>query len=74
MRTKAKRDIRSLEQDVMLIVVSELIIIKKSTKITGLVIWVSPSKYTTVGRGGALVESIDFNRRVVGSTPSLAAT
>ena len=27
----------------------------------------------TVGHGGALVESIAFNRRVVGSTPSLAA-
>ena len=27
-----------------------------------------------VGRGGALVESIAFNRRVVGSTPALAAT
>ena len=27
-----------------------------------------------VGRGGALVETITFNRRVVGSTPGLAAT
>ena len=27
-----------------------------------------------VGRGGALVEAITFNRRVVGSTPALAAT
>ena len=27
-----------------------------------------------VGRGGALVESMTFNRRVVGSTPALAAT
>ena len=27
-----------------------------------------------VGYGGALVESIAFNRRVVGSTPALAAT
>ena len=27
-----------------------------------------------VGRDGALVESIDFNRRVVSSTPALAAT
>ena len=27
-----------------------------------------------VGRGGALVETITFNRRVVGSTPALAAT
>jgi len=27
-----------------------------------------------VGRDGALVESIIFNRRVVGSTPALAAT
>src|SRR6218665_2718752 len=26
-----------------------------------------------VGRGGALVESMTFNRRVVGSTPALAA-
>jgi len=26
-----------------------------------------------VGHGGALVESIAFNRRVVGSTPALAA-
>src|SRR6218665_3127054 len=28
----------------------------------------------TVGRGGALVETMTFNRRVVGSTPALAAT
>ena len=27
-----------------------------------------------LGRGGALVEAITFNRRVVGSTPALAAT
>ena len=27
-----------------------------------------------LGRDGALVESITFNRRVVGSTPALAAT
>ena len=27
-----------------------------------------------LGRGGALVESTDFNRIVVGSTPALAAT
>ena|SRR6218665_476390 len=27
-----------------------------------------------VGRGGALVETMTFNRRVVGSTPSLAVT
>ena len=27
-----------------------------------------------VGRDGALVESITFNRRVVGSTPALAVT
>ena len=27
-----------------------------------------------VGRGGALVESITFNQRVVGSTPALAVT
>ena len=27
----------------------------------------------SVGHGGALVESIAFNRRVVGSTPALAA-
>ena len=27
-----------------------------------------------VGRGGALVEAITFNRRVVGSTPALAVT
>ena len=27
-----------------------------------------------VGRGGALVEMMTFNRRVVGSTPALAAT
>ena len=26
------------------------------------------------GRGGALVETMTFNRRVVGSTPALAAT
>jgi len=29
--------------------------------------------YEIVGRGGALVESIAFNRRVVGPTPALAA-
>ena len=29
--------------------------------------------YLMVGHGGALVESIAFNRRVVGSTPALAA-
>ena len=29
--------------------------------------------HTVVGHGGALVESITFNRRVVGSTPALAA-
>ena len=28
--------------------------------------------FMVVGRGGALVESIAFNRRVVGSTPALA--
>ena len=28
---------------------------------------------TSVGRGGALVETMTFNRRVVGSTPALAA-
>jgi len=28
----------------------------------------------SVGRDGALVESITFNRRVVGSTPALAVT
>ena len=27
-----------------------------------------------MGRGGALVETMTFNRRVVGSTPGLAAT
>ena len=27
-----------------------------------------------VGRGGALVETMTFNRKVVGSTPTLAAT
>jgi len=32
------------------------------------------SAYTIVGRDGALVESIAFNRRVVGSTPALAVT
>ena len=31
-------------------------------------------KQISTGRGGALVESIAFNRRVVGSTPTLAAT
>ena len=30
-------------------------------------------KTIMVGHGGALVESIAFNRRVVGSTPALAA-
>ena len=29
---------------------------------------------TLVGRGGALVETMTFNRRVVDSTPALAAT
>ena len=29
--------------------------------------------YIYMGHGGALVESIAFNRRVVGSTPALAA-
>ena len=29
---------------------------------------------TYKGRGGALVETMTFNRRVVGSTPTLAAT
>ena len=29
--------------------------------------------YAIVGRGGALFESIALNRRVVGSTPALAA-
>ena len=29
---------------------------------------------TYVGRGGAIVETMNFNRRVVGSTPALAAT
>ena len=28
---------------------------------------------TNMGRGGAFVEAITFNRRVVGSTPALAA-
>ena len=28
--------------------------------------------FTIVGHGGALVESIGFNRRVVGSTPAIA--
>ena len=32
------------------------------------------SNIDSVGRGGALVESMTFNRRVVGSTPALAAT
>ena len=31
-------------------------------------------RYSNVGRDGALVESIAFNRRVVGSTPALAVT
>ena len=31
-------------------------------------------RHHVVGRGGALVEAITFNRRVVGSTPALAAT
>ena len=29
-------------------------------------------QYTRVGRGGALAETMTFNRRVVGSTPALA--
>ena len=32
------------------------------------------SSVLTMGRGGALVEAMTFNRRVVGSTPALAAT
>ena len=32
------------------------------------------SKHHVVGRDGALVESITFNRRVLGSTPALAVT
>ena len=31
-------------------------------------------KPENVGRGGSLVEEITFNRRVVGSTPALAAS
>src|SRR6218665_2677587 len=38
----------------------------------GTSMWVSNDH--DVGRGDALVESMTFNRRVVGSTPSLAAT
>jgi len=34
----------------------------------------SGSVEDVVGRGGALVEAMVFNRRVVGSTPALAAT
>ena len=30
--------------------------------------------HIVVGRGGALVETLTFNQRVVGSTPALAAT
>jgi len=30
--------------------------------------------HANVGRGGALVETMTFNRSVVGSTPALAAT
>ena len=35
---------------------------------------VGPPVLPVVGRGGALFESMTFNRRVVGSTPALAAT
>src|SRR6218665_3059323 len=42
----------------------------KSLKITLQPVVVS----SVVGSGGALIESIAFNRRVVGSTPALAAT
>jgi len=31
-------------------------------------------KGMVVGRGGALVKSMTLNRRIVGSTPALAAT
>src|SRR6218665_2984980 len=34
----------------------------------------SPFLVGLVGRGGALIETMTFNRRVVGSTPALAAT
>ena len=35
--------------------------------------WVAES-LTSAGRGGALVESMPFARRVAGSSPALAAT
>src|SRR6218665_630145 len=37
-------------------------------------IWLSIYYVLFVGRSGALVETMTFNRRVVGSTPALAAT
>ena len=37
-------------------------------------ILLSINAYISVGRGGALVETMTFNQRVVGSTPALAAT
>ena len=36
-------------------------------------LWDMVAPWLSVGHGGALVESIAFNRRVVGSTPALAA-
>ena len=42
------------------------------TQVSG-ILWFVP-KYVPVERGGTLVESMTFNRRVVGSTPALAAT
>ena len=47
---------------------------KKTIKMNFLFASVVPSVIRSVGRGGALVESIAFNRRVVGSTPALAVT
>ena len=51
----------------------------KSENVLKRLVRISKSRITQntrqfVGRGGALVESIPFNRRVVGSNPALAAT
>ena len=45
----------------------------KKPILTSLLVWTYSISFILVGHGGALVESIAFNRRVVGSTPALAA-
>ena len=48
----------------------------RSTGPTSVYVRLSPCQpvHKYIGRGGALVESMTFNRRVVDSTPALAAT